>query len=458
MVDCLDGLRHDTVVGSDDYDGDIRSLGAARTHCGKCCVTGGIKEGDVLAVNVYAVCTDVLSNTARLSCGYVCISYLIEQRGLTVVDVTHNDNDGCALDELVVAVLGIVKQTILDGDNDLLGRLCADILGYVQRGIKVDILGDVSHNARAHKSLDDLRCGDLESCRKVAYGDGFGDCYLERLLGHVILLLLAALIRAYSVLAAVCSVGVSAHRTACVLASVARAALLLCAAVLGYKAVELFIIAREIDGRCTCIDDARFLCGCGRLGEYLALFLVRCVALQHLILLCELLLALLILTHEILLHLRVCLCRYSVGAGSLAQLLHTLAPTVLNSLLGCLFGCGSCALFLLFALSVGILPLGLCLCIFFCPCGLCRLLDMTVTLCMLLGTLACGQTEIELSADVIVDADLMCRCGQGVDHIAELVGCELMCDACIASGQESRELLALESEVLCEAVDSVFLV
>ena len=83
---------------------------------------------------------------------------------------------------------------------------------------------------------------------------------------------------------------------------------------------------------------------------------------------------------------------------------------------------------------------------------------LVVALCGLFGCgLACGQIEIELAADVVVDADLMCGCGQRVDNISELVGGELVRDACVTSGQNSRELLALESEVLCEAVDSVFL-
>ena len=69
MVDRLDGLRHDAVVGCDNQNCDIGNLCAAGTHGCERRVTRGIQEGNGLAVYLYTVCTDVLGNTAGLALG-----------------------------------------------------------------------------------------------------------------------------------------------------------------------------------------------------------------------------------------------------------------------------------------------------------------------------------------------------------------------------------------------------
>lgn len=50
MVDRLDSLRHDGIVGRDDDDGYICHLGTTGTHSGKGRVTRRIEEGDMLAI------------------------------------------------------------------------------------------------------------------------------------------------------------------------------------------------------------------------------------------------------------------------------------------------------------------------------------------------------------------------------------------------------------------------
>ncbi len=47
----FNGLRHDAVVRSHNQNGDIGDLGAAGTHGGECLMSGGIQEGDGLAVD-----------------------------------------------------------------------------------------------------------------------------------------------------------------------------------------------------------------------------------------------------------------------------------------------------------------------------------------------------------------------------------------------------------------------
>ena len=47
VVDRLERLRHDAVVGRDDQDDDVGDLGAAGAHQGERLVAGGVEEDDL---------------------------------------------------------------------------------------------------------------------------------------------------------------------------------------------------------------------------------------------------------------------------------------------------------------------------------------------------------------------------------------------------------------------------
>ena len=80
VVDSLNSLWHNRVIGSDDDDRYIRHFGTAGTHCGKGCVSRSIQESDVLSVfEFHIVCTDVLCDTACLSSDHIGITDMVEQ-------------------------------------------------------------------------------------------------------------------------------------------------------------------------------------------------------------------------------------------------------------------------------------------------------------------------------------------------------------------------------------------
>ena len=105
-------------------------------------MTGSVKEGDVLVVDINSVSTDVLSNTACLACSYVCMTDLIEKRGLTVVNVTHNNNDRSSFNEVFFAVHFFAEQLFFNGNDNLLGYCRTHFVGNKEGGIVVDILID----------------------------------------------------------------------------------------------------------------------------------------------------------------------------------------------------------------------------------------------------------------------------------------------------------------------------
>ena len=53
MIDCLDRLRHNSIVSSHYKYCNVGRLGASRTHCGKRGVSGRIQKRYILAVDVY---------------------------------------------------------------------------------------------------------------------------------------------------------------------------------------------------------------------------------------------------------------------------------------------------------------------------------------------------------------------------------------------------------------------
>ena len=93
MVDGFERLRHDAVVGSDDDDRNIRDVRAACAHRRKGRVAGRVEESDLAAVVRDAVRADVLGDAAGLALGDARLADGVHQRGLAVVDVTHENDD-----------------------------------------------------------------------------------------------------------------------------------------------------------------------------------------------------------------------------------------------------------------------------------------------------------------------------------------------------------------------------
>ena len=89
-------LRHDAVVCSDDENDDVGDIGTTGTHGRESGVTGGVDESDRLAVVEDAVGTDVLRDTASFTSGHRGLTQGVKQRGLTVIDVTHEGDDRSA--------------------------------------------------------------------------------------------------------------------------------------------------------------------------------------------------------------------------------------------------------------------------------------------------------------------------------------------------------------------------
>ena len=89
MVYCLNSLRHYTIICSNNKDCDISRVCTTHTHCCKCLMSRCIKECDVLAIDWYNRCTNVLCDTTCLTVCNTCLSDGIKQWCLTMIYVTH---------------------------------------------------------------------------------------------------------------------------------------------------------------------------------------------------------------------------------------------------------------------------------------------------------------------------------------------------------------------------------
>ena len=195
--------RHHGVVGCDDDDGDIGNLSTAGTHGSERLMTRGIKEGDATTIReLNIVGSNVLGDTTSLTSDDVGVADVVEQRSLTMVDMTHHRNDWSTWDEVVLIIL-----LLADG----LLYLCADIFGLESElignkidGLCVESLVDRYHDTYRHKGGDDLCDADVHHSSQLADGNKLGEfehlallllsaCLLREFLLHSLTLLLTVL-------------------------------------------------------------------------------------------------------------------------------------------------------------------------------------------------------------------------------------------------------------------------
>ena len=90
----------------------------------------------------HTVCTDVLGDTAGLSCNNIRFAYIVEQRGLTVVNVTHYGNYRWTWYEILLIVRSVIA---LDGIGNLSGdelNLVAELFRNEHKSLGVEALVD----------------------------------------------------------------------------------------------------------------------------------------------------------------------------------------------------------------------------------------------------------------------------------------------------------------------------
>ncbi len=132
VIDGLHRLRHDAVVGGHHQDDDVGDLGSAGTHEGERLVARSIQEDHLTVSHIDVVGADVLGDPSRLAGSHLRLANGVEERGLPVVDVAHDSDDGSAGDEVLRPCFGRLKLDHLlfeRLDRCLVAELATDVDG-----------------------------------------------------------------------------------------------------------------------------------------------------------------------------------------------------------------------------------------------------------------------------------------------------------------------------------------
>ena len=185
VVDGLEGLGHDAVVGCNDDDDDVGDLGSAGAHAGEGLVTGGVEEDDLATEgggvglgDFDLVGADVLGDAAGFAAGDVGGADGVEERGFAVVDVAHDGDDGRADDfdhaggVFEEAFDGFVFELLFDGDD---GGVGAELAGDVFDQLAFEGLVDGDEDALHEEGGDEVFAADVEFFGEVLDADALGD-------------------------------------------------------------------------------------------------------------------------------------------------------------------------------------------------------------------------------------------------------------------------------------------
>ena len=97
----------------------------------------------------------------------------VEQRGLAVIDMAHDGDDGRTRHEVFLGV-GLVEQALLDvGFGDALDAV-AEFDGDQFGGVGVDHIGDLEHLPLFHQQLDHVHAAFRHAVGEFLDGDGLG--------------------------------------------------------------------------------------------------------------------------------------------------------------------------------------------------------------------------------------------------------------------------------------------
>ena len=155
VIDSFHCLRHDTVIGSDDQHRDIGGVCAAHTHGCECLVTRCVKEGDLLTVDSDHICANVLRDAAGFTISHMGVPDCVEQRGLAVVDMSHDADDRRTGDHLVLILLGFSEKLADDVFLLLLLRddliLHRDFCSFLKRKLMIHRDHHALHEKILHK-------------------------------------------------------------------------------------------------------------------------------------------------------------------------------------------------------------------------------------------------------------------------------------------------------------------
>ena len=179
VIDGLDGLRHDAVIGGHHQNHDVGDAGAARAHGGEGGVAGRVDEGDLLTVLLDLVGADVLGDAAGLAGHDIGVADGVEQRCLAVVDMAHDgDHRRARLELRLVGRRG--EQTLDDIGFGNAVHGVAHVLCNELGGVGIENVGSLDQLALFHEQLDDIHGTLGHAVGELLDADRLGNRHVAR--------------------------------------------------------------------------------------------------------------------------------------------------------------------------------------------------------------------------------------------------------------------------------------
>ena len=186
VVEGLDGLGHDSVVGRHHQDDDVGHSGAAGAHGAEGGVARGVQKSDPLDLALAfgmgkgnGVGADVLGDASGLPGGDIGLADDIQQRRLAVVHMAHDGHDRRARAHLLALVLHVQFHLFLHFVD---GAAAAHALFHLEPETELgaDLAGDLllhrlvdtGKNSQFHQLFNDLERLAFQVFGQVAHDDG----------------------------------------------------------------------------------------------------------------------------------------------------------------------------------------------------------------------------------------------------------------------------------------------
>src|SRR6056297_3631544 len=137
-------------------------------------VAGGIEEAQHrAAIGRHLVGADMLRDAAGLARDHIRLPDPVQKRGLAVVDMAHDGDDGRTRPQILVLVLDGVDHVLHVGGRDTLNAV-AEFLDDEFRGVGVDRLVLRDHHAVVHQRLHHIGDTFGHAVGQFRHDDGFG--------------------------------------------------------------------------------------------------------------------------------------------------------------------------------------------------------------------------------------------------------------------------------------------
>ena len=153
----LFGLRHHCIIRCNNNNSKICYLGTTCTHRGKGLVTRRIQEGDGFTTwHFHMIGSNMLCDTSRFSGYHIGIADIVEQGCFTMVNVTHDgDNGGTGTQVLrCIFIILFLHLHLLLHVYEL--YFITKLTGYEFYHFSIETLVDGYHDTQTHTFADDF--------------------------------------------------------------------------------------------------------------------------------------------------------------------------------------------------------------------------------------------------------------------------------------------------------------